>query len=71
LFDKQTVLEQRIVPTFSVMPFVNHDSDKNFAIEFFFTKFQRKNIEFTEKLGKIRKAFSKKSDFTVGPEFFI
>jgi hypothetical protein len=39
------------------MPFVNHDSDKskNFSMEFFFTKFQRKNKEFkenSEKLGR-------------------
>jgi hypothetical protein len=35
------------------MPFVNHvpltQTNQNFAIEFFFTKFQRKIIEFTEK----------------------
>jgi hypothetical protein len=53
------------------MPFVNHDSDKsNFAIEVFSRKLQRKNIEFTEKFRKIRKAF-KKSDLIIGPEFFI
>ncbi len=54
------------------MPFVNHDSDKlKFRDRIFFAKFQRKNIEFTEKFLKIRKAFSKKSDLTIGPEFFI
>jgi hypothetical protein len=55
------------------MPFVNHDSDKTkFHDRIFFSrKFQRKNIEFTKKFWKIREAFSKKSDLTIGTKFFI
>jgi hypothetical protein len=54
------------------MPFVNNDSDKSkFHDNFFSTKFNIKNIEFTEKFWKIRKAFSKKSNLTIGPEFFF
>jgi hypothetical protein len=54
----------RIKILFWTMPFVNHDSDKTkYRDRIFSRKFQRKN--------RSRMAFSKKSDLTIGPEFFI
>ncbi len=55
------------------MPFINHDSDKSkFQDRIFFQKISDKKQRIYRKIiGKIRKAFSKKSDLTIGPEFFI
>ncbi len=51
------------------MPFVNHDSDKlKYRDRIFFQKISEKKHRIYR---KIRMAFSKKSDLTVGPEFFI